>query len=110
MDIQKTEKYTHIKSGNDSTEKVFNEIKNNYSQFKNEHLIIDFSENINTNIEELNLFLDISVEHLENGTSFVIVCKGIDIDDIPDEINVVPTFTEAEDILSMDEIERDLGF
>jgi hypothetical protein len=54
--------------------------------------------------------LDISTAHRENNTSFVIICQGIDIDDIPDEINVTPTFTEALDILEMDAIERDLGF
>ena len=56
------------------------------------------------------LLLELSTSHRENGTSFVIVCKDIDIDEIPDEINVVPTFTEALDILEMDAIERDLGF
>ena len=36
--------------------------------------------------------------------------KGIDIDDIPEELSVVPTFIEALDMLEMDAIERDLGF
>ena len=54
--------------------------------------------------------MDISTSRKENGTSFVLICKGIDIDEIPDEINVVPTFEEAVDILEMDAIERDLGF
>jgi len=40
----------------------------------------------------------------------VIISKGINIDKIPEELNVVPTFTEATDILEMDAIERDLGF
>ena len=56
------------------------------------------------------LFLKLSEGHRQNGTSFVIIFEGIDIDEIPDEINVVPTFTEALDILEMDAIERDLGF
>ena len=42
--------------------------------------------------------------------SFVVICNGIDIDDVPDEINVVPTLQEAEDVLEMEAIERDLGF
>ena len=56
------------------------------------------------------LFLELSSQHRENGTSFVLICKGIDIDEIPEEISVVPTITEAVDILEMDAIERDLGF
>ena len=42
--------------------------------------------------------------------SFVLVVKGIDADDFPDELNIVPTLIEANDILEMDNIERDLGF
>jgi len=110
MKIEKTEKYTHLKPETETVEEVLNEIKNSYSQFENEHLILDFSENINTKIEELILILNLSTKHRENGTSFVVICEGINIDEVPDEINVVPTFTEALDILSMDEIERDLGF
>jgi len=110
MTIEKTEKYTHLKPETETVEEVLNNVQNNYSQFENEHLILDFSEKINTKIQELILFLKISLKHKENGTSFVVICEGIDIDEIPGEINVVPTFTEALDILSMDEIERDLGF
>lgn len=110
MKIEKTEKYTHLKPETKSVQEVLNEIENNYSQFEKDHLIVDFSEKINTKIEELILILNLSTKHRENGTSFVVICEGIDIDEVPDEINVVPTFTEALDILSMDEIERDLGF
>lgn len=110
MDIDKTKKYTHLKSGQNDTQDILTEIKNQYSEFKNDHLIVDFSENININIQELLLFLGLSASHREHGTSFVIVCKDIDIDEFPDEINVVPTFTEALDVLEMDAIERDLGF
>jgi len=110
MNIDKTNKHTHIKSVQNSTQEILTELKNRYSEFKDEHLIIDFSESININIEELLLFLKLSTSHRENGMSFVIVCKDIDIDEISDEINVIPTFTEALDILEMDAIERDLGF
>jgi len=65
---------------------------------------------LKSKIEEITLFLSLSKNHRENSTSFVVISKGIDIDEIPDEINVVPTFIEAIDILEMDEIERDLGF
>ena len=110
MNIDKTKKHTHIKSVQNSVQEILTELINCYSEFQNEHLIIDFSEKININIEELSLFLKLSTSHRENGTSFVIVCKDIDVDEVPDEINVTPTFEEALDILEMDAIERDLGF
>lgn len=110
MIVTKKENYIHIKHPQNSVNLFFKEFKNRYSEFEGEHIIIDFSEKFNTNIEELLLFLEISNHHRKNDTSFVLVCKGIDIDDIPDEINIIPTFTEALDILEMDAIERDLGF
>ena len=71
---------------------------------------MQLSENLNTTITNLLLFLKVADEHRNNGMSFVIICNGIDIDEIPDEINVVPTIIEAEDVLEMEAIERDLGF
>lgn len=110
MISDQTEKYTLIKANENSIEEFVITFDKNYSNFEGDHLIIDFSEIINTKIEDLNLILDISSNHRENGTSFVAILDGIDIDEIPEEINVVPTLTEALDILEMDEIERDLGF
>ena len=54
--------------------------------------------------------MNLNNQHRKNGASFVLVCNGINIDEIPDEMNIIPTFTEALDILEMDAIERDLGF
>ncbi|MFK5958126.1 MAG: hypothetical protein QM495_04540 [Lutibacter sp.] len=110
MLISKTKNYTQIKLNEESVTEFFNKFKKRYSEFIGEHIIIDFSEIFNTKIEELILFLNFSVQHKENGTSFVLISEGINIDKIPDEINVVPTLTEAIDILEMDAIERDLGF
>ncbi len=110
MIISKKKNYTHIKQSQNSVNLFFKEFKNRYSEFQGEHIIIDFSEEFNTKIEELLLFLNISNQHRNDGTSFVMVCNGIDIDNIPDEINIIPTVTEALDILEMDAIERDLGF
>lgn len=110
MEIFKSKEYTHIKVVKKSAIDILNDIKKSYSEFENQHLIIDFSEKINTTIEELLLFLDLSTNHRGNGTSFVLVCNEVDIDEVPDEICIVPTFAEALDILEMDAIERDLGF
>jgi hypothetical protein len=32
------------------------------------------------------------------------------MDEIPDELIIVPTIQEAQDVIGMEEIERDLGF
>ncbi|PKP14247.1 MAG: hypothetical protein CVU08_01225 [Bacteroidetes bacterium HGW-Bacteroidetes-3] len=110
MVVTKTETYTRIKPMQNSVVEFFAEFKDRHKEFVNEHIIIDFSDKINIEIKEILLFLKLSVQHRKNGTSFVLVCEGISIDDLPDELNVVPTFDEALDILEMDAIERDLGF
>ena len=42
--------------------------------------------------------------------SFVIVFDGLNFDDVPDEIIIVPTLEEAKDVIEMENIEKDLGF
>lgn len=110
MTITKTEKYTLLKPQEGSIKLFFESFKNNFSEFEGQHLILDFSEIINTKVKDLLLFLNLSNEHREKSTSFVFIVTGVDIDEIPDEINVVPTIIEAVDIIEMDAFERDLGF
>lgn len=110
MDIHKSETYTELKFNNISIEKIIELIEKSTSKLKNQNLIINLSENINIKIEDFSLFLNLSKVRKENGTSFVLINKGIEIDDIPDEINVVPSFEEAIDIIEMEAIERELGF
>lgn len=110
MIVTKTDTYTHIKFTQITVNQFFAEFKDRYPEFMGEHIIINFSDKINIEIKEIFLFLNLSVQHRKNGTSFVLVSNGISIDDLPDELNVVPTFNEALDILEMDAIERDLGF
>lgn len=40
----------------------------------------------------------------------VIVADAIDFNTVPQTITVVPSLLEANDIIEMEEIERDLGF
>jgi hypothetical protein len=40
----------------------------------------------------------------------VFVAENIDFNEIPDYLLVVPSILEAQDIIEMEEIERDLGF
>ncbi|WBX72157.1 hypothetical protein [Tenacibaculum retecalamus] len=78
--------------------------------YKEKHLIVEISENFNATKENILLFLVYAHEHLKNGTSFVIVVKDVNIDDFPENFNIVPTLTEAEDVIEMENIQRDLGF
>jgi uncharacterized protein YecE (DUF72 family) len=75
-----------------------------------DHIIIQFSDAFNITKKNLSLFLDFARSKKENGTSFVVVTTEVDIDDFPETFNIVPTLSEAEDILEMEAIERELGF
>ncbi len=110
MLVYKKDNYTLLKPNKNAVNQFFTEFKNRCSEFTNTHLIIDFSEHFNIKTEKILLLLELSTQHKDNGTSFVIVSNSVEIEDLPEKINVVPTLTEALDILELDAIERDLGF
>ena len=70
----------------------------------------EVSENLNIDDAIISLLLEVAASFKQNGMSFVVVKSGIDIDDFPETLNIVPTLQEAEDVLEMEAIERDLGF
>lgn len=79
-------------------------------KYKDHHLVIDLLKYETLTLEELVAFIHISNDQRSDKKSFVFVNSGIDYDVIPEEMIVVPTVQEAEDIIQMEEIERDLGF
>ena len=116
MLINKTEFFTTIKpslqeSGekNENIKNFLKDFNKNLSNFKNENLILDFSNDINIDLEEILLFSQHSAVHKKNDNSFVLVYNGMNIDKIPLELVAVPTMKEAEDIIELENIERDLG-
>lgn len=78
--------------------------------FKDSNLVIDLLKYQSFDLEQLLLFIKSSTEHRAHKLSFVLVNNAINPDDIPNEMMVVPSLQEAEDIVAMEEIERDLGF
>lgn len=79
-------------------------------KFELRNLVIDLSKYDRLTLEQLLHFLKLSTYHRSTKHSFVIVNNAVDVDDIPIEMTVVPTLTEARDLVEMEEIERDLGF
>jgi len=79
-------------------------------KYANQNIIIDLLPYTDLDLEGLLLFLPLSDTHRAAAHSMVIINASIDYDSIPDELMVVPTLQEAEDIVEMEEIERDLGF
>lgn len=79
-------------------------------KYETHNLVIDILKYETLTLEQLVAFIKLSNYQRAGKTSFVIVNTGIDYDLVPDEMIVVPTILEAEDIIAMEEIERDLGF
>jgi len=95
-----------------STFEVFRDkFKSKKQAWKNEHVVLDLKNITDLSKEDLESFLPSVMEHKETKSSFVILVEGIDIDDLEEQgMNVAPTLIEAQDLMEMEAIERDLGF
>lgn len=80
------------------------------SKYKGQNVVLNLLKYDKLDLKQLLLFLKVSTLHRKTKQSFVIVNDAIHIDEVPDEMVVVPTIQEGEDIIEMEEIERDLGF
>ena len=89
---------------------LVNKLGKLYSRFRNDNIIINLASLEQFSAQDIIEFLQISNLHRRAKHSFVLVTDKIGIDDIPDELVIVPTLNEAYDIIEMEEIERDLGF
>tara|TARA_B100000989_G_scaffold264603_1_gene217077 strand:- start:435 stop:749 length:315 start_codon:yes stop_codon:yes gene_type:complete len=69
-------------------------------------LILDCSKTI-LPIEDL---LQLELLLLKKSRILVVVVSKEKIDSLPNELNVVPTSSEANDFISFERIQRDLGF
>ncbi|WP_282051106.1 ribonuclease Z [Maribacter aquivivus] len=92
-----------------SIERFLENLEKEYAKFKNDNLVLDllsFSELTPYNVIS---FLEIARKYKKNSKSFVLVSDQVSYDDVPEEINLVPSLQEARDVVEMEEIERDLG-
>ena len=79
-------------------------------QLKDKNLIVDLLDYQLMSLNDLSLFQKISDEYKEANKSFLVVTNSLNANELPEEIIVVPSLQEAEDIIEMEEIERELGF
>lgn len=111
MKIDKQENYVILENElnnlNDFVSLLKLQIPNN---FKSQNIVINLLTMKSIYLEDILMFLEISNKHRESKKSFVIVNNALNPDDIPSEMVVVPTLHEAEDIIGMEEMERELGF
>ncbi|MBE7640240.1 ribonuclease Z [Salegentibacter sp. BLCTC] len=80
-----------------------------HTEFEKKNLVVNLLAYKNLKKDEVLGFLEISKIHQAQNKSFVLVSNAITIDELPEDIIMVPTLREAEDLVQMDEIQRDLG-
>lgn len=110
MNIEQKENYILLSTRSDDFSNFLSNFEEKHQKIEENHLFIQISESLNISENDISLFLKYAKLHQENGTTFVVICKDIDVDKLPEDFNIVPTLQEAEDVLEMEEIQRDLGF
>ena len=78
-------------------------------QLSGKNIIIDLLEFDGFCLEKLSLFSELATIFRKSNNSFVIINNQINLNEIPDDILVVPSLQEAKDIIEMETIERELG-
>ncbi len=110
MKTVRKENFLLIENDADSLTDFLSELAKHHDDFKDENVVVDILQYKDIETDSLLGFLEISNFHRGHNKSFVIVNDAVGIDELPDELVVVPTLQEAEDMIQMDEIQRDLGF
>lgn len=110
MKITNKKNYKIVEDEKNDLAGFANYLTKNISKFRNENVVVDILEKGDLELEELLMFLEVSNYHRHLKKSFVIANNAINIDVLPDELLVVPTLQEAEDVINMEELERELGF
>ena len=101
---------TIITQESSSIVELVKKLEDSYNRFKNDNVIVNLASLNKIPLQHIIEFLQISNKHRKARHSFVLVTDKVNLDEMPDEIIVVPTLQEAYDIIEMEEMERDLGF
>lgn len=101
---------TYIKDTQGDLASFLGKVTHEYKTFEKQNIIIDIKAYKSLSVKEVNSFLPLSKLHKKAKKSFVIVAQEMDFNAISDKLAVVRSLQEAQDIIEMEEIERDLGF
>ncbi|HLU80877.1 MAG TPA: hypothetical protein VK010_02280 [Flavobacteriaceae bacterium] len=110
MKLTEKENYLILEDEKDDVKSFASYLAFKHHELKDKNLVVNILKYNKLSLEELLVFLKLSDKHRRGKKSFVIVNDSMDIEQIPNELMVVPTLQEAEDVIQMEEIERDLGF
>lgn len=110
MKSTRKDSFLIIENEGEALTEFISELTRREKEISENNLIIDLSNYKDLTADNILGFMEFSSLHRNRNKSFVIVNDVVGIDDLPEELVVVPTMQEAEDMIQMDEIQRDLGF
>ncbi|MBL4887889.1 MAG: ribonuclease Z [Flavobacteriaceae bacterium] len=111
MKINRHPTFIYFKAETSSLEHFILEVsKSVLGTYEKQNVIVNLLTFGTLSENDLVQFLELSSQHRANKNSFVLVSRDCVIDHVSDELIIVPTLQEAEDIIEMETIERDLGF
>lgn len=108
MKLIEKKDYKILKDDNHDVSGFADKMTKSHSEFEHSNLVIDLLDHNELTVKELLMFLEMANIHSRHRRSFVIVNNNFSIDEIPEELIVVPSLQEAEDIVRMEEMERDM--
>lgn len=110
MKTLRKKNYVMFKNESESVTAFSSYLTKHHQDFKLENVVVDILNYNKLEGKDLLAFLELSNVHRSENKSFVLISDALHIDEIPDELIVVPSLQEAEDMVQMDEVQRDLGF
>ena len=110
MTTEVTDKITFATAENETMEQSVSSILAFAEKGITTHLILNLLSVTDLTLKNLKSLKPLATMYKKAKKSLVVVCQDIDFTEVPEYINVVPTIIEANDIIGMEEIERDLGF
>lgn len=110
MIFDKDGKTTIVFQEKTSLQTFLNSLNQAYDKVKNDNIVVNLFSFEDLASSDVLEFLELSNKHRAAKKSFVLVTDKVSYDEVPDEINLVPSIQEAKDLIEMEEIERDLDF
>ncbi len=110
MKTETAENITFATAENETMEQSVSKILAFAERGFSTHLIFNLLSVQNVSAKNLKSLKPLAVLYKKANKSLVVVCQDIDFTEVPEYLNVVPTIIEANDIVGMEDIERDLGF
>lgn len=110
MEITRKENYIIVEDQDSDIATFATKLSKSHTEFEGDNVIVNVLDKGNLEAQDLLVFLEVSDIHRKNKRSFVIASNPLEVENLPEDLIIAPSLREAEDIINMEELERELGF